>query len=49
MNIDDNTHRKNERLFYIRMNISAIRLDKDLKKGETYDVRNVELSLIILK
>ena len=32
MNIDDNTHRKNEPLFYIRMNISAIRLDKDLKK-----------------
>ena len=33
MNIDDNTHRKNERLFYIRVNISAIRLGKDLKKA----------------
>ena len=49
MNIDDNAHRKNERLFYIRMNISRMRLGKDMKKGETYDVKNMELSSIILK
>ena len=49
MNIDDNAHRKNERLFYIRMNISTMRLGKDMKKGETYDVKNMELSSIILK
>ena len=49
MNIDDNTHRKNERLFYIRMNISATRLDKELKKGEIYDVNKCGIILDHLK
>ena len=49
MNIDDNTHRKNERLFYIRMNISATSLDKELKKGETYDVKKCGIILDHLK